>query len=284
MAFISMVFVGIFIAVALIGLAILFIGIILDVICAVRKKKQKKVPKALKISGIVVTVLGALIFALPTGTVAYLMISSKIQEHAEIADFDGQHRVHLDSIYNLEDGFEFGGAFYVQVTDIHPQRSHENFKTEPVGAIIGKDDRHRLLYSVDNTLGITILTAEYANGVFVEENNVSKMLNYYETDAPLYCEVVPDPAYSSKKTVENINSSRVRQLRDLIETNGHTYSYGNSKFGQKDGYLYFYSTDDMCCIDFQYIQSDDGLILFYLGSYYVLDDSDSEFILSIANS
>ena len=284
MAFISMVFVGIFIAVAVIGLVILLIGILLDVICAVRKKKQKKVPKALKISGIVVTVIGALIFALPVGTITYLLISTRIHEHAEIAGFDNQHRVHLDSIYSLEDGFELDGAFYVQVTDIHPQRTHENFITEPFGTIIGNDNRHRILYSVDNSMGITILTAEYANGVFVEKENVDKMLSYYENDAPLYCEVVPDSTYSSKNIVKDVDSARVRQLRDLVESNGHTYSYGDNKFGEKDGYLYFYSTDDMCCIDFKYSQSDDGLILFYLGNYYVLDDSDSEFILSIANS
>ena len=110
------------------------------------------------------------------------------------------------------------------------------------------DNDQRIIYSFKNTSGIEILDVEYSSGVFVEESNIQRMLDYYENDAPLYVEIHDDRNNDGKKIVKDVDSEHVRKICDRVKAEGHNLSYGDPG-RNRDGYMLIYSTDDMYCID-----------------------------------
>ena len=282
MAFASMFLVMIFVIITVVGLVILLTGMILDIIWGVRKKKQKKVNVVHKIFAVFLTVLGLIAGIGPLALLGIGIASSKISDYSEIAKFDKSDRVYIDDCQDIYDsGFDFRGEHYIKGEDIHPQPSHENYKKEEVGIIVDSHDNQRIIYSVDNLMGITILDVEYSSGVFVKADDVDKIMDYYGNEAPLYCEYYEAAGGSGKKVTENVDSALVREIRDRIINEGSAYNSGDPLFQTRESDFYFYSKDDMCCIDISCINGRDGLIACYLGRYIVLNDEEADFLKSL---
>ena len=281
MAFMSMFLVMILFLITIVGIVILITGIILDVIWGVRKKKKKKVSIPLKVFAILATVLGILVAGGPAAAVGLMSLGFKIADHQEIAEFDKEELVHVDDFQDIyEDGIYFKGDHYVMAEDLKPQKAHDNFYKEKAGAVVDGNDKHRIIYTVNNLMGITILDIEHSSGVFVKDNDVEKVVEYYEKEAPLYCEITP--RYELGRVVRNVDSARIREYRDRILADGTAYSGELSK--TRAGSMLFYSEDDMCCIDFSYSLIGDGVRLFIGKNYIDLDEDDSAFILTIIDS
>lgn len=281
MAFMSMFLVMILFIIVVIGLVILLTGIILDIIWGIKKKKKKKVNLALKIFAIFLTVTGILTAGGPVAAVGIMSLGAKVVDHQEIAEFDKKELVYVDDFQDIYDnGFDFMGDHYVQAEEMSPQKAHDNFRKEKISAVVDSNDKHRIIYSVDNLMGITILDVEWSSGIFVKESDIENLMEYYDKEAPLYC-VATIKATSSKQVVENVDSARVRQIRDRIINEGQSFSSGDAAFKHRDATLLFYSKDDMCCIDFTTINFGENIRLCYLGKYIDLDEDDSAFIWSM---
>ena len=283
MAFMSMFLVMIFFAITICGLFLLLIGIILDVIWGVKKKKKKKVNIVLKIFAIFLTVVGLLVAVGPISIVGLMSLSSKIADQKEINQFDDTAQVYLDNVQDIYDkGFDFEGVHYVRCDDIHPQTSHDNYVKEECGVIVD-GNKHRIIYRVHNTLGINIFDVEYSSGLFVAESDIPKLIDYYENEAPLYVEITEYGTDHSKRAITDIDSERVREIRDRISTEGSNRSYSNPDIQNADGYMIFYATDDLSCFDITYIMKSDGIML-GIGMYYIRltsDDPDAAYIISL---
>lgn len=283
MAFIAMFFATIFLVVVLVGLGILLIGIALDIIWGVMKHKQKKVHAVHKVFAVLLTIIGAIAGIGPLAAVGIMKVTDDIKERAEISDMPEENFVYVDNFSDIYDGFDYHGAHYVELDDydIYPQRSHENFKEEPVGAVIEDSGDHRLIYSVENLLGLEILDIEYSK-VFVDESKVDEIVDYYSNKAQYYCQVNrSDKDFSFD--VEDIDSGRVREIRSLVREQGMAYLPDGLEYSDSDGYMLFYSIDDMVCEDFTWWETDDGLLLASGARYLYLDDGDAGFIRSIVD-
>ena len=282
MAFISMFFVAIFLIVVGIGLFNLIVGIVLDIIWGVRKKKDKKIYVAHKVFAVILTVLGVLLGIVPLAALGVFVGVSKYNDYAEIKDIPEEDRVYINSDYSIpENGFDFRGDHYVLVSDISPQVSHEQFNETVIGTFIDEYNNHQMIYSVDNSFGTLALDVQYYSGLYIKESEADRFVSYYENEAPLYCQVVFDPAEYSHNIVENIDSDHVRTLVDKIDNEGYNYSYSESI--DSEGYLYFYSTDDLCCIDISFYEGEDGLIVTHLSNRLVLDGEDEAFIRGLTS-
>ena len=267
---------ALFIAVILIGLGILLIGVILDIIWIIRRSLKKKVHVVHKVFAILLTVVGLIVGIGPFVMLGSMQMSADFAEQAEIADFSEEDFVYVDEEDEFWEEFEFHGELYVTVPDMSPQVSHDNYVTEPVGAIMKPDGKHLLIYSIENTMGIEMLTLEQYYGVYVPEDEADKVASYYENEAPLYAVVFLDIAEPGVE-VWYIDSGKARELLDQIETEGEDYT------GNTDGYVFFYSTDDLICFDVQYAETKDGVVLYYRGDAVLLDKDGSEFIMSIVD-
>ncbi|MCR5061216.1 MAG: hypothetical protein K6A80_09350 [Saccharofermentans sp.] len=282
MAFMAMFMVMIFFAVVAIGLINLIIGIVLDIIWGVRKKKEKKVYPAHKVFAVIFTVIGVVLGICPVAFVGIASGIEKYKEYAEIKDFTDEERVYSTDFPDVSEAFDFRGDHYVRVYDIHPQPSHDNFKETPVGAIIydnnhGTDD-HSLIYSVENVMGIMILDLEYTSDLFIKESEVDRFVEYYTNEVPLYCQVTNYKDSSSETVIQDVDSARVRELRDRIENNGgQAYDYD---YDREIGYLIFYAVDDIGYIDFSCFDTDRGLMVAYLGKQCIVEGEDEAFIRS----
>ena len=276
MAFAGMFIAAVFIFVVLIGLGILLFGVILDIIWIVRKAKKKNVHAVLKVFAILLTVVGLIVGIGPIVALGSMQVSANLAEQSEIADFAEDDFVYVDEDDEFREEFEFHGELYVAVADMSPQVTHDNYVTVPVGAIMRPDGNHLLIYSIENTMGIEMLTLEQYYGVYVPEDEADKVASYYEDEAPLYAVVFLDIAEPGVE-VWNIDSGKARQLLDQIETEGEDYT------GATDGYIFFYSTDDLICFDTQYAETKDGVVLYYRGDAVLLDKDGSDFIMSIVD-
>ena len=284
MAFAGMFIAAVFIVVISIGFGILLVGAILDIIWIIRKALKKKVHVVLKVFAILLTVVGLLVGIGPIVAVAGMAASADMAEKAEIADFAEDDFVYAEENDEYWNEFEFHGELYVNVEDMHPQPLHENYVTEPVGAVIELGGGHILIYSIENTMGITILTLERFSGVFVPEAEADNIIPYYENEAPLYAEMMDDEL-NTLGAVWNIDSDKVRQILDQVGSEGTRYPEDVYCIddGDYDGYIFFYSEDDLICMDTQYAETKDGVVLYYRGYALLLDKEGSEFIMSIVD-
>ena len=272
MAFAAMFIAGVFIVVVLIGLFILLIGIILDIIWGVRKKKKKRTHPVLKVFAVLLTVVGILMGIGPIAGVGAMTLSSKMKYKAEISDLPKDSQIHIDSMDDVMDGFDFKGVHYVSFEGLHPQVSQECFKENKVGAFItDKNGDHKLIYSVENTMGISILHLANYTQLYIEESEVDNILDYYVNEAPLFC-VSYD--HDEAVTYNDVDSDHVRAIVDLVETKG-------SKSGlSSDGFMIFYSTDGLYCVDFRYKIEGDEVYIESGSDSMMLEGDDAEFIKS----
>ena len=280
MAFAAMFIATIFIIVILIGFGMMLVGIILDIIWAVRKHQQKKVHVVHMVFAVILTVAGFLVGVGPIALVGAMTVADKMEKQAEISDLSDDEMVHIKDVDDIAEGMDFQGVHYVRIEAISPQTSHENFTKEKIGAFICGNGEHFLLYRIENTMGIEILYVEYFfHGIFVEEENADRLLEYYENEAPLYCQTMVDGSDSYINT-RNFDSDRVRQIRDMIAESGNPYHSSDYKVDEKrpEGYMLFYSLDDMDCFSMEFYYSHDGMIVTYAGRGMPVSDEDAEFI------
>ena len=275
MAFISMVFAGAVLVVIAIGFGLLFIGIILDIICAVRKHKQKKNPVILKVFAILLTILGIVQGIGPIVAMWVMFVISQNKYRNEIADIPEENLIHIDSIDECIDSFDFEGVHYVSNDDLHPQISKENFKTEKAGAFIADNESHYIIEKIINDQNFNIVQVERFSHVYVEQSKVQNVLDYYENESPLYCDI-NEYDTDKIKTVEKIDSDRIRKIRDYISEN--RISKFNTSDEGNDGYMIFYSFDDVYFIDFDYKETKEGLVLQYKGDSALITGEDAEYI------
>lgn len=284
MAFFSMALATFVIIIIILGLIALIIGIILDVVWGVRRKKEKKVYLVHKIFAIFLTITGALCFFGPILSIVGMKMSNEHKEYLEVADIEEEKLVYVGPNDEYWNGFDFCGEHFVKVDDIHPQSSHENFKKEKVGAIMNNyNDGHKLIYNIDNTMGITILTLEQYSGVYVPESEKDKVVGYYENEAPLYAEVSFDLS-ESIVDVGEVDSERTRKILNKISESGSPYpeqDYGIAP-GNNDGYIFFYSADDLICMDIDFLETDKGMAVTYGERGLILDEDEADFIRTIA--
>ena len=286
MAFFSLFIITVFFLVVAIGLFSLIVGIVLDIIWGVRKKKEKKVYAAHKVFAVIFTVIGVALGIVPVAFVGIVAGIDKYNDYAEIKDFTDEERVYASDSSMVSEAFDFKGDHYVRVYDIHPQPSHDNFKETPVGAIIYENNSgtgdHSLIYSVDNVMGIMILDLEYTSDLFIKESEVDRFVEYYTNEVPLYCQVNSYNSDNYGNVINDVDSDRVRELRDRIEQSGrpvYDYDYDNSL-----GYLLFYAVDDIGCIDFSCFETDGGLMVTSLGRGMIVEGEDEAFIRSFFDS
>ena len=84
MAFFSLFIITVFFLVVAIGLFSLIVGIVLDIIWGVRKKKEKKVYAAHKVFAVILTVIGVVLGIVP---VAFVGIVAGIDKYNDYAEF-----------------------------------------------------------------------------------------------------------------------------------------------------------------------------------------------------
>ncbi|MBP5262109.1 MAG: hypothetical protein J6Z43_08295 [Clostridiales bacterium] len=280
MAFMAMFLVTIFVVVVIVGLFIMLIGIILDIIWGVMDHKQKKVHVVHKIFAILLTVLGALVALGPIAIVGAASLSDKLAKKAELADLADEDIVHMEDCQDIyEDGLDFHGEHYIQYDELHPQPSHDRFSMTKVGAIIGGDGSQRIISRVDNLLGLDLLRVEYSSGLFIKSEDIDGLLEYYETEAPLYCEV---SRYGYEDvTIDDIDSAYFREIRDYIVQSGHPFYNDSDERGNIHGYIIFYSTDDMHADDIDFDVNDNGLVVTVGSKCAVLEGEYKDYIMNL---
>ncbi len=280
MAFISMVFASIALIVVVIGLAILLIGLILDVIWGVKKRKQKKVPIVLKGFAVVLTIWGLIQGVGPIAFIGIMNLKHDIEYRAEVSDLPKEAVVHLDLSYDLGKGFDYKGQHYVSDQELHPQSSHDNFKTEKVGAIVFDNDNHYIIEKIINDRDFNILQTGTIYDPYVPGSELNNINDYYKNEAPLYCEVFKDLAEEGKVIMDNIDATKIRAIRDYVQEPGNRLT--RDSYEDKDSsYILFYSFDDVYCVDFECIETNDGMIVEYLGDAKVIPDKYADYLRSL---
>ena len=279
MAFIAMVFAAMYIVIIIVGLFILTIGIVLDIIWGVRKKKQKKVHAVLKVFAVILTVLGIIVGIGPIALVAGMSLDAKLEHKAEVSDLAPEDCIEIEDIGEVSEnnGFDFRGKHYRRAEELHAITTQDRFSSHKVGAFIQPNDAHYLIYEVDSLADSSILYGDRMTGVFVESDKYDETIDYYLNEAPFYASVSrnDDDAYFD---VDGIDSERARKIVELVKDKGSRYGeYLNG------GYIIFYTLDDLYYIDLHFEQKEEGLEVSSGNYQMILDDDDAEFILSIVN-
>lgn len=281
MAFIAMVFASVFLLVVAIGFFILLIGIILDIIWGVKKHKQRKVSKVFMGFAIVLTIWGVVQGIGPLAVIGVMSLSKKQEYRSEIKDLPDNALVNIAYEEDIYSSFDFKGVHYVPDNDLHPQVSHENYKTEKIGAFVYENGKHTLINKIINDRDENIIKLGNYSSVYVEQSKLEDIDDYYMNKAPLYCEVDKELETAGIDLVEGIDSDRIRAIRDYVYEKGLDspgFDYDDS---MDYGYLFFYSYDDMYCLDMIYCDSKDGFTLEYKGNKATISDKDAEYIRSL---
>ena len=286
MAFIAMVFASIFLIVVVIGLGILLIGVILDIIWGVRKHKEKKIPVALKVFALLLTIWGVVQGIGPLAFVGCMSLKAKLDYKGEISDLPEESIIQIQNEDTfLTDGFDLNGVHYVGSIDsekqvLHPQSSHKNFKCSKIGAAVYSNGKHMLIEKIENDLDANIVQLGTIYDPYMEESQIDTINDYYLNRAPLYCEVSHSSENSGMKTIEVIDSDKVRAIRDYVSANGTPYKPFDAD-ESNDGYMIFYSFDDLFCFDFSFKETDKGMCIEYLGDYAYISEEDAKYIRSL---
>ena len=286
MAFMAMIFASIFLIVVIVGIIILLIGIILDIIWGVRKHKEKKIPVVLKVFAILLTIWGVAQGIGPLAFIGCMSLKAKLDYKGEISDLPNESIIQIqDEESFLKNGFDLNGVHYVGSLDsqkqvLHPQSSHKNFKCSKIGAAVYKNGKHLVIEKLENDLDANIVNLGTTYDPYMEESQIDTINDYYINRAPLYCEVSDTSDYSTIKTIEVIDADKVRAIRDYVSENGSPYKPCDVDESD-DGYMIFYSFDDLFYIDFNYKETDKGMCIEYLGDYAYIPDDYASYIRSL---
>ncbi len=278
MAFMAMTVAFVFVIAVATGLFILLLGIIFDIRWKLKARKQESVSKVFKGFAIVLTVWGIIQGIGPIAVVGALSLQDKMKHRAEISDLPDDSIIYLHDANGIDDSFDFKGVHFVSDSELHPQVSHKNHKTQKVGAIVLDSGDHYIIDKIENGLDADIFQTGTIYDPYVPEAKLSEINDYYHNKAPLYCEVIKDFESSEDICIEDIDSDRIRKIRDSILTPGlKSYSDINSY----DAYLFFYPFDDMECIDFSCKETDQGFVVEYLGDAKIIPEDDADYLRSL---
>ena len=281
MAFFAMVLATGFLIIVGIGLFILLIGVILDIVWGVRKKKDKKVPVVLKVFAVILTILGSLQGVVPLLFVAGMSIKSKIDYKAEVSSLPQENVIYMDYDNGFENGFDFKGKHFIGIhykdgNELIPWREKDNFKTEDYGAVVYDNDKHDILKRVVNEKDYDIFDTGTVSDPFVAEDEYNEIVDYYMNEASLICDVSINTA-DEMTTVTSVDSAKARKIRDYVDSEG---SLNNDCEYTKDAYLYFYSNDAMYYFSIHCMETSKGLAVDMNGKTAYVSEGDAEFLRS----
>lgn len=175
MGFIGMFFAGIFLIGAIIGFIFLVIGIILDIVCIVKKKKQEKSNKILVVFAVIFNIIGVLLFVLPVGGIIFVSKMSvwKGEQRLENA----QYKVYVDD-NEWRNGFEYKGMNLVSLDFV--QAPKKEMLTEE-GVVIRENGGEPLYISyVDNEGGFEIYDIErITDSTYCDSKQYEDIYEYY---------------------------------------------------------------------------------------------------------
>ncbi|MBP5261391.1 MAG: hypothetical protein J6Z43_04595 [Clostridiales bacterium] len=274
-----------FLVITLIGVGILIIGIVLDIIWGVRKKKQQKVHAVLKVFAVLLTVVGFLVAVGPVSVLGIAQITGKQYQRYRIADLSEDDLVHVDSIYdNFSDGFTLHGKHYIPLIGLHTPTSisyRDEFRTDKVGAVVDDNGVSNYIYRVDNLADMDILNIENSSDIlYAEEVQAEQIIEYYWNEAPLYAQTCYENN-SHRVTIGEIDSVRVRQIRDMILENGTGTMPENTPIADQKGYIDFRSNDNLSQCSFYYRLGSEGLMIKYDDKYMMLEGEDADYIMEL---
>lgn len=274
-----------FVIVSLIGIILLIVGVVLDVKWNRSKRKHIKVSKVHKIFAIILTSAGVLMGIGPSAFLGILYVRQGILEQRELFDLSDADYVYVDSIQDISaNGFDFHGEHYVRALELVSSISNDNYMGNKVGAIIFRaDNSHRLVYSVANLNDVDILYIESFGALYVKENEMDVVIDYYLNDAPLYASIcnMTSPAYTQ---VDDIDSERVRQIVNRIDQTGSDTNPNTEVLPDTDrGRITFFSTDRIYMFMVDYRLTSDGIVLSWNGKYMLLDGEDAEYVNELIN-
>lgn len=272
-----MFFVLLFIVLILAGAVMLFAGIVLAIIWVVRAGKGSKTSAVLKVFAVLLAVLGLILVIGPPLAIRSISRTAQKNYDKEVSDLAEDDVVHVDALEDIfDDGFEFGGRRFVMFTGITPQDTHKNYSEVLVGAVVDKNGSHWMIYSVDNTAGVTIFNVD-GTEYFTEEGKEDYVVDYYLNKAPLYCEVSLHDSDDTDR-IGSVDADHIRKIINAVDEDG-THLKPDEITDRKDyDILYFYSTDDMICMWLYCWQTDDGIIVSDGGEYLYLGDEDASYI------
>ncbi len=277
-----------FLVITLIGVGILIIGIVLDIIWGVRKKKQQKVHAVLKVFAVLLTVVGFLVAICPVSVLGIAQIAGKQYQRYRISDLSEDDLVHVDSISdnfgNFSDGFTLHGKHYIPLIGLHSPTNityRDGFRTDKVGAVVDDNGISSFIYRVDNLTDMDILNIENSSDLlYAEEDQAEQIIEYYWNEAPLYAQTRCENN-QHRVTIGEIDSVRARQIRDMILENGIDTEPENAPIADQKGYIYFLSTDDLSQYFFYYRLGSEGLMIKYDDKYMMLEGEDADYIMEL---
>ncbi|MBO4863692.1 MAG: hypothetical protein J5517_04965 [Eubacterium sp.] len=281
MAFFAMILATGFIIIVVLGLAVLLLGIILDIIWGVRKKQEKKVPVVLKVFALLLTIIGVVQGIGPLAAVGIMQLKSKMEYRSEISDLPDDCIVHLKDYDDMGNEFDFRGVHYISASNfsnniIVPWEDPDIYKTTKIGAFVFDNGKHYIINKIENDLDVNILDLGLIYDPYVPQDEYYNLTDYYKNEAPLCCKVWKDTAEEMKE-IYAVDSDKVRAIRDYLEENGQR----NSSMGADYGYLYFYSNDSVYYFEIQYAETEDGLVARYNDHTALLSSDDAKYIRSL---
>ena len=261
MAFFSLMVIGVVMAVLAAGLLCLIIGVILDIVWGVKRKKDRKVGKVHKFFAVFMSVLGALGFLLPVLIFGGVTLFMKISDTIELRSIDNLVRVpdeHFSS-------FEFNGVRFVRCDYLFASEGSVHSE-DTAFAVVDPDNGFTRFYRMDNSGGFDIYLDADVNSIYVPEDKLDTIRKYYENEAHIAFKL--DDRSSDDEVDIDIDRTLFLNIRALYDEpvdystdrpeKGHLYLIG----GYSDDHLY-YTDISINCIDNMYIlehiMSSDGM-------------------------
>lgn len=270
---------GIFIFV-IIGLAILLVGIILDIICITRKIKIKQANVILLVFAILFTVVGLLMSVIP---IALLKASDKVDKikenkyKEELLKYNEDDIVRFSDPLFLDEGFDYHGIHYVECADLHTPSEDDEIPKEDIGAIEYKNGKHTILYKIPNGYSENLIFL--GSGVYCPESELEEVLDYYYNKAPLNGRI----SLNGEKTVidsSELDDKTIREIRDLLLQNGKKeYDDSDEYLSIADeGYILFSTNDNLYDFVMDFKISGDAVEGEYNGRHMILSEEYGSYI------
>jgi len=238
-----------------IGLINLIVGIILDIIWAVKKKNAKK---PLKVFACIFSILGFMGFILPILSVIILSFIVSVQSDIEFNNKMDTFPVHVEMgneyIYS-HSSYEIDGVNYVRVQVERMTPYSDKIVKEPYVAFVSSNKSIVEGYKVANDKNFNLLLVG-DNKFYVEEDQYDDLVNYYTNEVELTNGYVSytDKDNENRYITEEITFDSDEIKKVLDESSGTNYDYSKAngnlymEFESKDGllrkHMYLDITDD----------------------------------------
>lgn len=277
-----------FLIITLVGAGILLVGIILDVIWGVKKKKNQKVNTVHKVFAILLTVVGFLVAIGPFALLGITRIAGTYYQSYRVSDLSEDEIVYSDSYGNsFREGFTLNGKHYVPLFGLHIPLSvsmRDEYLTDKVGAAVNNEGLSRFIYKVDSLVDKDILYIDNGSDlIYAEEAAAEEIFEYYRNEAPLYC-LARYENNSHRVTINDIDYDHARQIRDMLLENGVSTAPENTLISDQRGYIEFISTDNLSNFSLYYRLGPAGLMIEYDGNHLMVEGDDYDYIMELINA